>query len=84
MINSIEGTLTPFQSGVNCDALYNIKTGRKVRVNAEKYLLSVIEEGKKKRDIFLNECDNDSCRFEKPIKRTQIVNFCTDVFHEKK
>ena len=83
MIDSIVVTLNPFQFGVNCDALYNIKTGKKVSVNAEKYLLSVMEEGQKKRDMFVNECNKDSSRFVKPIKRTKIVNFCTDVFDEK-
>ena len=33
---------------------------KKVSVNAEKYLLSVMEEGKKKRDMFVNECNKDS------------------------
>ena len=83
MIDTIVDTLNPFQFGVNCDALYNIKTGKKVSVNAEKYLLSVMEEGKKKRDMFVNECNKDSSRFGKPIKRTNIANFCTDVFDEK-
>ena len=72
LIDSIVDTLNPFKFGVNCDALYNIKTGKKVSVNAEKYLLSVMEEGKKKRDMFVNECNKDSSRFEKPIKRTKL------------
>ena len=83
LIDSIADILNPFLSGVNCDALYNIKTGKNLSVHAERYLLSVIEEGKKKCDIFVNEYNNDSSRFEKPIKHTKIVNFCTDIFHEK-
>ena len=72
LIDSVVDTLIPFQFGVNCDALYNVKTGKKVSVNAEKYLLSVMEDGKKKGDMFVNECSKDSSRFEKPIKPTKI------------
>ena len=43
LIDSTADTLNPFQSAGNCDALYNIQTGKKVSVYAERYLLSVIE-----------------------------------------
>ena len=57
LTNSIADTLNPSQSGINRNALCNIKTGKKVSRDAENYMLSVIDEGKEKREIFINECN---------------------------
>ena len=41
----------------------------------EKYLLSILNDGKVKRNSFINECVEDENRFSKGIKITKIVNF---------
>jgi len=44
---------------------------------AETYLHSAIKEGKKHRDVFVAECQEDSKRFERPIRKVQVNNFAT-------
>ena len=51
--------INPFDSAVNKDVLFNIKTGRKASPEAEKYLLSLTSEGERKRDQFMKECSDD-------------------------
>ena len=80
---SILDMVNPFDANINKDALFNIKTGKKASPAAEQYLLSVASEGERKRDAFIKECDEDESRFEKPIKKSTIVNFATESFVKK-
>ena len=75
--------INQFDSSVNKDVLFNIKTGRKASPDAEKYLLSVISEGERRRDEFMKECQDNPVRFEKSISKTKIVNFATESFNKK-
>ena len=81
--SSIRDMINPFDPLINKDALFNIKTGRKAAPAAEEYLLTVITEGENRRDAFIKECNEDPYRFEKPIKKTKIVNFATESFAKK-
>ena len=83
MSSSVCDMINPFDAAINKDALFNIKTGRKATPAAEEYLLSVITEGENKRDDYTKECNEDESRFEKPIKKTKIVNFATENFAKK-
>ena len=49
----------------------------------EKYLLSILNDGKVERNSFINECAEDKTRFSKPIKKTKIVNFAISNFQKK-
>ena len=49
----------------------------------EKYSLSILNNGKMKRNSFINECAEDETRFSKPIKKTKIVNFAISNFQKK-
>ena len=62
LINSLGETLNPFLPNINCDALYNIKTRKRVNKEAEKYLLFSFDERKKKCNTFISECNDDSSR----------------------
>ena len=74
----ITAALDPFDDKINKDYLFNIKTGRKVDDDADKYLLNIFTEGTKRRDEFIAECTADPSRFEKSLKKTKIVNFVTN------
>ena len=81
--NSIREMINPFYASINKDALFNIKTGRKVSPAADHYRLSVTSKGGCKRDTFINECNGDHNKFEKAITKSKIVNFVTDSFIKK-
>ena len=55
--------------------LFNIRTGRALQRNGEEYLLTIKDEGEKKRDAFIKECTERPSRFEERIKKVEILNF---------
>ena len=65
---------------VDMDYLFNLRTGKQVTKVAEMYLLNVMKEGKRQRDAFISECQEDTKRFEKPIRKVKVNNFTTANF----
>ena len=63
--NSVTEMINPFDSSLNKDVLFNIKTRRRASPDAEKYLLSVISEGDRMREKFMKECQDNPARFER-------------------
>ena len=76
----ITSTINPFQQRRHKEYLFNLKTGKQVTKVAEKYLLNVMKEGKRQRDAFIPECQEDTNRFEKPIRMVKVNNFTTANF----
>ena len=64
----ITSTINPFQQRRHKDYLFNLKTGKEVTKPAEVYLLNVLKERKRHRDAFISECQEDTNRFEKPVR----------------
>ena len=52
----IKTILNLFDKAVNENALFNIRTGRALQRNGEEYLLTIKDEGEKRRDAFIKEC----------------------------
>ena len=50
---------------------------------AETYLLNVMKEGKRQRDAFISECQEDTKRSEKPIRKVKVNKFTTVNFLER-
>ena len=73
----ITSTINPFQQRRHKDYLFNLKTGKQVTKVAETYLLNVMKKGKRQRDAFISECQEDTNRFEKPIRKKQVNSFTT-------
>ena len=78
----IKDTLNPFDKSTNVDALFNIKTGRKLEIEGEA-LLAFLNEGVNIRDKFIEECQNNPQRFEEAITKQKISNFATESFFKK-
>lgn len=76
-------TTNPFQKGVQKDVLFNLKTGKQASSNTEHYLLNILSDGEEKRNDFVSDCAKDSSRFEKPIKRSKVINFAAENFQKK-
>ena len=73
----ITSTINPFQQGRHKNYLFNLKTGKQVTKVAETYLLNVMKERKRQRDDFISECQDDTNRFEKTIRKVKVNNFTT-------
>ena len=67
-----------FDQAVNENVLFSIRTGRALQRNWEEYLLTIKDEGEKKRDAFIKECTERPCRFEAPMKKVKILNFAAE------
>ena len=75
---TITDTMSPFNENLKKELLFNVKTGRKLNVEAEQYLLSIFNEGVKKRDTLNSECRKDLTIFKSSVTKTKMVNFVTD------
>ena len=42
-----------------------------------------MKEGKRQRDVFVSECQEDTNGFEKPVRKVQVNNFTTVNFLER-
>ena len=71
----ITSTINSFQQRRHKEHLFILKTGKQVTKIAETYLLNVMKEGKRQRDAFISECQEDNNRFEKPIRKVKVKNF---------
>ena len=74
----IKDTLNPFDTSTNVDALFNIRTGRKLEIEGETYFLTSVNEGVNIRDKFIEECQNNPQRFEEVIIEQKNSNFATE------
>ena len=81
---AITSTINPFKKDIDKSKLFNIKTELRATEETEKYLLSIVNNGKVKRNSFINECTEDETRFSKPIKKTKIINFAISNVQKKK
>ena len=81
--NAITSKINPFKKDIYKSKLFNIRTGFMATEETEKYLLSILNEGKVKRSAFINECTEYETRFSKSIKKTKIVNFAISNFQKK-
>ena len=78
----IKATVNPFSKQLNKD-LFNIKTGTQASKDVEKYLLTLLECGEEKIDVFVRECSSPSGRFIKSVHKTTITTFASESFGRK-
>ena len=81
--SAIASTINPFKKDIDKSKFFNIRTGFIATEETEKYSLSIFNNGKMKRNSFINECAEDETRFSKPIKKTKIVKFAISNFQKK-
>ena len=70
--------MNPFDNSTNVDALFNIRTGRKLEIEGEIYSLTPVNERANIRDQFIKECQNNPQRFKEAIAKQKISNFATE------
>lgn len=73
----------PFKTNLDKDYLFNICTGKAVSTAVANVLLNVESIGSKLPETFISECALNAERFGKAIKRTNILNFSTELKTKK-
>ncbi|GFW52623.1 uncharacterized protein TNCV_2392031 [Trichonephila clavipes] len=63
------------QGELDKDSLYNIATAKPVPENVANFLLNIEKNGEDLRKQFITECAEDQDRFDKSIKKNQVLNF---------
>lgn len=74
-VEIFEKNLNPFDPILGKNDLYNIATGKPVTSEVAGFLLNIEENGDILRKQFTHECVNNEDRFDKPIKKNQVLNF---------
>lgn len=70
--------INPFSDDINPRELFNLSTGKAASSETSAFLLNVTSIGAKQRDNFIQECVNDSNRFNRPIKRNSVKTFAVE------
>ena len=83
VIVMIQETMNPFDVNLDPDKLYNIGTGLAAVNSAQNVLLNAFKNGENVRKKFIEECSQDSRRFQKPIKRQTIISFAAETGKQK-
>ena len=77
LILYLEDTMNPFQVNLE-DKLYCLSTGRSASSEVERDLTNLEEKGQLMYQTFIDECQQDPTRFERPIKKKKVKNFASD------
>ena len=79
----IENNLNPFNKDADPDRLFNICTGKSCKKVTKDFLLNVVSTGNETRKSFIQECVENSNRFEEWIKKKKNPQFCKREVNEK-
>ncbi|KAJ8676936.1 hypothetical protein QAD02_012723 [Eretmocerus hayati] len=69
LVGAFRQSINPFSTDIDHSELYNISTGKTVRIDVSDSLLSVLETGKDLREQFITECSINPARFEQTLKK---------------
>ena len=83
LMSGIEDTMNPFNQASPDSKLYCLTTGRPASTEVADDLLAASAIGQKWHDDYIQECQEDPARFEKPIKRRKVKNFAHDALKMK-
>ena len=83
LMSGIEDTMNPFNQASPDSKLHCLTTGRPASTEVGDDLLAASAIGQKWHDDYIQECQEDPARFEKPIKRRKVNNFAHDALKMK-
>ena len=69
--------MNPFSPAIEKSCLFNITSGKSSNDEVASFLLNFEIIGREAREKFIEECIEDTTRFEKPIKRNKVHTFAT-------
>ena len=64
--------MNPFSDEINQEHLFNIASGKAASPDTTSFLLDIIRIGTETREKFIEECVEDTSRFERPITRQKL------------
>ncbi|XP_018358131.1 PREDICTED: uncharacterized protein LOC108757918 isoform X2 [Trachymyrmex cornetzi] len=76
-LHSIQQTINPFSPSIDKNQLYNISTGQATTPEVANSLLNAVSSGTFLRDQFITECNINSERFHKSLKKNQVLTFAS-------
>lgn len=82
-MEELQRNIDPFSEELNGSKLFNLTTGKAASDETVEFLLNAQLNGADQMQIFIEECQNDNSRFQKPIKRNVIRNFSTEILKQK-
>lgn len=68
----LENHINPFSHDLNKEKLFNLSTGKAASSLTTDFLMNVQSTGTKQMEVFIEQCQLDSKRFDKPIKRNPV------------
>ena len=74
----VKDTINPIDNDLDTESLYNLSTGKSAEMDTEHFLLNIKKVGNAARERFINECLEDTSRFESPLKAQKIHTFATE------
>ena len=77
LIEMIILTMNPFSPDIEKICLFSLTSGKSANGEVASFLLNVEIIGREAREKFIEECIEDTTRFEKPIKRNKVHAFAT-------
>lgn len=83
-LQQVRENINPFCCDINPSKLFNLSSGKSTSSQIAEFLLNVTTIGTKQKGEFIKECQIDSSRFNRPIKRHALKNFAFDSIQSKK
>lgn len=83
LIEIIVSNMNPFCENVDKEELFNISSGQATYTEITNFLLNIESIGNSQREQFILECSVNSDRFEKPIKRNNLLTFAKTLKKQK-
>ena len=71
----IKLTMNPFSYDIEKCCLLNITSGKSTNDEVASLPLNVESNGREAHEKFIEECTEDTTRYEKPIKRNKVYTF---------
>lgn len=82
-ISEIGRNINPFDYDINPEKLFNLTSGKAACDEVADFLINIEAMGTSQMESFVQECQVDGNRFEKPLKRNQIRNFASETLSKK-
>lgn len=75
--------INPFCRDINSSKLFNLTTGKSASEEVTEFLTNVESIGMDQMQAFIQECNVDGSRFDRPLKRNKVNNFSSETLRKK-
>ena len=78
IIKTLQENMNSFSESIGKEILFNVGSGKAASTQTAVFLLGIVEKGCVKRDKFIQECIDQSKRFEDKISRNNLLTFARE------